>query len=134
MTQTVPDFSAADLDQVKQLLAERYRHPVPVELAEAEVQLDAAAEQLTVCPALYWEERGAHFVVIRVAEKLFRGQFYYSEAQQYATGREVIESLHDCVVTLLQVQADHERQMAGLRNGLKAAAAVENDYNGPAVV
>jgi hypothetical protein len=134
MTQTIPDFSSAHFAQVEQMLAERYRKTVQVELAEAEIRLDADAEELTACPVMYWEARGAHFVVFRLAEQRFRGQFYYSEAQQYGTGREGFDTLHDCVQTLLQVQSDHERQMAGLRSGLTAVDALDGSYNGPTIV
>lgn len=134
MTQTIPDFSAADLDQVMSLLAARYRTAIPVELAEVEILVDGDDEQLVPCPGMYWEARGAHFVVIRLGAQGFRGQFYYSEAQQYGTGRERFETLHDCVQTLLQVQSDHERQMAGLRSGLIAVDAIEGRDDGPSVV
>lgn len=134
MMQTIRDFSPSELDEVTQMLAMRYRNPVSVEPVEAEIQVDPEGEELASCPGLYWEARGAHFVVFRLAEDSYRGQFYYSEAQQYSTGREQFDSLQDCVTTLLQVQADHERQMAGLSSGLKAADSVDGEYDGPSLV
>lgn len=134
MTQKTPDFSPSELDDIAQMLAMRYRSPVPVDPVEAEIQVDPEGEELVSCPGLYWQARGAHFVVFRVSEGTYRGQFYYSEAQQYSTGRDQFESLRDCVTTLLQVQADHERQMAGLSSGLKAADSIDGDYAGPSLV
>jgi len=134
MTDKIPDISPSDLDEITQLLAMRYRAPVEVEPIEGEIQFDAEGEELTTCPGLYWEARGAHFVVFRLAEDSYRGQFYYSEAQQYSTGRDHFWNLRDCVTTLLQVQADHERQMAGLSSGLRAADSIGGDYDGPSLV
>jgi hypothetical protein len=69
---------------------------------------------------LYWQERGANFVVFKVAAKRFRAQFYYGEAEQFGVGKDEFDELGDCVVTLLQVQSDHERQMQGIRSGMTA--------------
>lgn len=134
MTHTISDISPSELDEVTQMLAMRYRNPVVVEPVEAEIQVDPEGEELASCPGLYWEARGAHFVVFRFAEGSYRGQFYYSEAQQYSTGRDQFGSLQECVTTLLQVQADHERQMAGLSSGLRAADSIAGEYDGPSLV
>ena len=37
----------------------------------------------------------------------FRFQFYYSVIQMYVSGTETYDHLTECIVTLLQVQADH---------------------------
>jgi hypothetical protein len=55
-----------------------------------------------------------------VAAKRFRAQFYYGEAEQFGVGKDEFDELGDCVVTLLQVQSDHERQMQGIRSGMTA--------------
>ncbi len=134
MAQTIPDISPSEVDEISQLLAMRYRAPVEVEPIEGEIQVDPEGDELTNCPGLYWEARGAHFVVFRVDETAYQGQFYYSEAQQFGTGRDRFDRLQDCVTTLLQVQSDHERQMAGLRTGLTAAGKGDGEYDGPSLV
>lgn len=134
MADRIPEFSSSELDEITHTLTLRYRNPVSVEPVEAEIQVDPEGEELASCPGLYWEARGAHFIVFRLAEDSYRGQFYYSEAQQYSTGRDHFGSLRDCVTTLLQVQADHERQMAGLSSGLRAADSIGGDYDGPSLV
>jgi hypothetical protein len=130
---SIPDFTDAELKLVGQTLRERYGREVPIESAEAEIGIGDDVE-LTTCPVLYWEERGAHFVVFKIAESRYRAQFFYSEAQQYATGKNDFDNLGDCVITVLQVQSDHERQMAGVRSGVTAKDLAGDDYDGPLVI
>ena len=103
-----------------------------MQLADSELQLDELSDELTLCPAIYWAEHGAQFVVCKVAAERFRCQFFYSETEQYGTGHDQYDSLGDCVVTLLQVQSDHERQMANISSG--ATLAKDDDYHGPVVI
>jgi len=98
-------------------LFERYGKLVPMQLADSELQLDASSEDLTLCQTIFWSERGAQFVVCKVAADRYRCQFFYSETEQYGTGHDEYNSLGDCVVTLLQVQSDHERQLANISTG-----------------
>jgi hypothetical protein len=63
-------------------LFERYGKLVPFQLADSELQLDASSGKLTLCPTIYWAERGAQFVGCKVAQECFRCQFFYSEAEQ----------------------------------------------------
>jgi hypothetical protein len=133
MSNTIPDFTDNEVKLVNQALHERYGRRVPVQVADAELQLGPTEGELTVCPTLYWEERGAHFVVFKLGDCLYRGQFYYSETTQFGTGKEIFDNLGDCVVTLLQVQSDHEQQMKGIRSGM-TAADIKDDYDGPLVI
>ncbi|MFA5529780.1 MAG: hypothetical protein WDA11_03840 [Thiohalomonadaceae bacterium] len=130
---TIADFSPTERQLVAQALFERYGRQVTLEDAEAELELEPDSDELTLCPAIYWEERGAHFVVFKTGNSRFRAQFFYSEAQQFGTGKEEFDNLGDCIVTLLQVQSDHERQMKGIRSGM-TALDFEDDYNGPLIV
>jgi len=131
----IPDFTDAEQKQVSGLLLKRYSRIVPLQLADSELQLNAATRKLTVCPTIYWSERNAQFVVFKVAENRYRCQFFYSEAEQFGTGREEYDDLEACVVTLLQVQSDHERQLAGISaNATRAGNDTDSDYHGPVVV
>jgi len=124
MTQTIPDFNDAEHKLVSGILYERYGKLVPMQLADSELQFDELSDDLTVCPTIYWAERGAQFAVCKTAAERYRCQFFYSETEQYGTGHEQYDSLGDCVVTLLQVQSDHERQMANISSG---ATPVKSD-------
>jgi hypothetical protein len=132
MAQKPANFTDSEIKLVNQSLLERYGHAVAVEVAESEVQLDAEGEALTDCPTLYWQERGAHFVVIKLTESRYTAQFFYSETTQFGTGKPSYDNLGDCVITLLQVQSDHERQMQGVRSGMTATDF--DDYDGPLVI
>ncbi|OGT01122.1 MAG: hypothetical protein A3F73_12265 [Gallionellales bacterium RIFCSPLOWO2_12_FULL_59_22] len=129
----VPDFTDAEQKLVSGLLLKRYAKLVPLQLADSELQLKVPAKKLTLCPTLYWSERGAQFVVCKVADGRYRSQFFYSDAEQFGTGREEYDDLEDCVVTLLQVQSDHERQLANI-SANATRADTGDDYHGPVVV
>jgi len=128
------DFTEAEQKQVSALLLKRYGKLIPLQLADIELQLGCTPEQLTSCPALYWSERGAHFVVCKIAAGRYRCQFFYSDTEQYGTGHDEYTDLDNCVMTLLQVQADHERQLANVSSGATIAKLNGDDYQGPVVV
>jgi hypothetical protein len=68
-----------------------------------------------------------------VAVDRCRCQFFYSETEQYGIGHDEYNSLGDCAVTLLQVQSDHERQLANITSGV-TQADIEEDYHGPVMI
>ncbi|WP_413899279.1 hypothetical protein [Rhodoferax sp.] len=119
-------------------MQQRFKRVLLPELADSELKLDPGTDDLTICPTLYWSERGAHFVVCKVAHDRYRCQFYYADADQYGTGHVDYTDLRRCVLTLLRVQADHESQSAGLSSGATAAdlarQAGDDDYHGPVVI
>jgi len=129
----IPDFTEAEQGLVSALLQKRYSRQVPLQLADSELQLDGVSKKLTLCPTLYWNERGAQFVVFKVAADRYRCQFFYSEAEQYGTGRDEYVDLEECVMTLLRVQSDHERQLAGV-SSTATSADIDTDHHGPIVV
>lgn len=118
----IPDFTDTELWTIRVAINERYGHKVDLELADSELRLDPAIPVLTSCPTVFWSERGASFVVSKIDQTRYRCQFFYSVREQYGTGRDTYEDLAECVTTLLQVQADHERDRAlnpggsGLKN------------------
>ena len=137
MTDHIADFSDSDRQLVGQILFERYNRLVPLQSADAELQLDPSSEALSTCPTLYWEERGAHFVVVKVGNNKFRCQFFYSDQEQFGTGKEFYDVLGDCVLTLLQVQADHERAQKGVLTGMTAKELPKTDddeYFAPIII
>lgn len=138
MPDTVSDFTEAERDLVAELLLQRYSKPVLPELADSELKLDPASDELSTCPTLYWHQRGASFVLSKVADGRYRCQFFYADADQYGTGHDDYTDLRRCVLTLLRVQADHESQSAGLSSGATAADLArgpdQDDYHGPLVI
>ncbi|UCH52776.1 MAG: hypothetical protein JSW09_09260 [Pseudomonadota bacterium] len=110
MTRTpIPDFTETETWIVAQTLRERYGSEVDVQHGDSEIRLFPEDRELTVVPCLVWSQRNVNFVIFKAGEKRFRGQFYYRGFQQYGTGKPEYDDLGECVVTLLQVQADHDR-------------------------
>ena len=138
MNVIVADFTEAERELVADLLQQRYIRRVTPDLADSELKLDPANDEMTICPTLYWSERGAQFVVCKVAADRYRYQFFYADADQYGTGHDEYADLQRCVSTLLQVQADHEAQSAGISSGATvvdlAAATADDEYHGPVVM
>jgi hypothetical protein len=134
MNPDVSDFTEAEQKLVANVLLQRYGRLVALQLADSELQLDPGREELTLCPTLYWSEQGAQFVVCKTGTGIYRCQFFYSEAEQFGTGRDEYRDLDECVMTLLQVQSDHARQQAGLFSGATAENLAEDEYHGPTVI
>ncbi|MDD2917582.1 hypothetical protein [Rhodoferax sp.] len=138
MDTTVSDFTGQELELVAELLQQRYSKHMSPELADSELKLDPASDELTVCPTLYWSERGAHFVLCKIAQGRYKCQFFYADADQYGTGHDEYTDLRRCVLTLLRVQADHASQSAGISSGATAidlpAGSTDDDYHGPLVI
>ncbi|MGH8671081.1 MAG: hypothetical protein ACREUA_03450 [Burkholderiales bacterium] len=113
----IPEFTMEELMRLETRLAQRYGKPVPFELADVELALDANSEQLIACPAVVWEENGAGFVVCKTGAGRYRARLYYGEDEQYDTGRVEYDDFSDCVLTLLRVQADHDKERQGVTSG-----------------
>jgi len=133
---SVPDFTAAELQLVSQTLLERYGRVTLVQSADVELQLDPESEQLTTCPAVYWKALGAEFIVTKVADSRFRCQFFYSANEQFGTGQEIYNSLGDCLITLLRVQADHQLTRASSLTETigNQTPPQDDDYHGPLMI
>lgn len=138
MARPIPKFSDRERQLVSQSIYERYGYTVPLVSAEAELQLNLLEDHLTTCPTLTWDERTAHLVIFKTGDSRFRCQFYYTDVEQFGTGKDEYDNLGDCVITLLQVQSDHEREKQGMRSGMNAVdfskANDGEDYFAPIIV
>ncbi len=108
----IPDFSDTELWTLRNALKERYNEDVPIELADCEIRLNPSDRTLATRSGVYWEARGANFIIIKAGVSDYRSQFFYRGYQQYGTGKHSFDNITDCVVTLLQVQSDHERSQS----------------------
>ena len=106
---SIPNFTPADIETVRQLVHQRYREEIEIQLTNSELMLNPKGEQQVDYPTLFWHVHGANFAVIRSGLNRFRCQFFYTPHDQHGTGRKEYDSLEQCVTTLLQVQANHER-------------------------
>ena len=98
---SIPNFTPADIEKVRQLVHQRYKETIEIQLADSELMLNP--KQRVDCPTLFWHVHGANFVIIRSGLNRFRCQFFYTPHDQYGTGQEEYDSLEQCVTTLLQV-------------------------------
>lgn len=117
------DFDDGERWLVESCLKERYGRIVATQAADVELQLAPGDEQLTSCPTLYWEERGAAFVVAKVGAGRWRTMFFYPAdpaGEQYGAGRAEYDDLVECVTAALRAQADHEKQRLGVASGKTA--------------
>ena len=132
MSGGIAEFSEADRQRVAGLLEQRYGWRAALELAESELQLEPDAA-LQSCPTLYWTARGAHFVVCKLGADRYRCEFFYSDSEHYGTGRVEYGDCAECVLALLRVQSDHERER---EMGLPAAGAARpnDDYLVPSLL
>jgi len=125
----ISDIGDTERWVVESALRERYGKRVEAQLADVGLKLASGDEQLTACPTLYWEERGAAFVITKVADGRYRTMFFYPaelQGEQYGTGRTEFDDLFDCVTTVLRLQADHEKERLGVDSGDTA-----DDLQGP---
>jgi len=104
----IPDFNKNEMWIIHDTLKQRYGKEIEVQEVDTELRLNPHSSELTPCPAVYWEAGDAHFVVVKTGEGRYRCQFFYRVHQQFGTGVEEYNDLTECVVTLLQVQADHD--------------------------
>ena len=119
----ISDFNDADRWVVESALKERYGRIVNIEIADAEIRLDATSKEITECPTFYWEDRSVEFVIFKIAEDKYRSQFYYSITEQYGTGRD-FDELAECVSVTLKLRADHEKDRAGATSGKTGAELI----------
>ena len=106
---SIPNFTPAEIETVRQLIHQRCQETIEIQLADSGLKLDLKREQQVDCPTLFWYMWGANFAVIRSGINRYRCQFFYTPHDQYSTSRKEYDSLEQCLTTLLQVQADHDR-------------------------
>jgi hypothetical protein len=112
MTHTIPDFNKNELWIINTTLEERYGMKVEIQFADSEMRLSPHTTEMTPCPTIFWSSGDASFVIVKVAESRYRTQFFYRVHQQYGTGIEEYDDLTDCIVSILQVQADYMARVA----------------------
>ena len=104
----IPDYSESELWLIRTTLEERYSEAPEIQLADSEMRLERGRTELVPCPTAYWEVDNCHFVIVKTGDRHYRCQFFYRIHQMYGTGIEEFDDLTECIVTLLQVQADHQ--------------------------
>jgi len=110
----IPDITESERWIVLTTLKERYGRDVDMELGDAEIRLSRSDRELSSCPVLHWrDEEGCNFLVFKTGERRYRCQFFYRGYQQYGTGVHEYDDPSECIVSLLQVQADYAAKERG---------------------
>ena len=109
----IPDITDSELWVINTTLHERYGREVQTQIADAEIRLMPSDRELNSCPVVYWNEEGCNFVVFKTGDRRYRCQFFYRGYQQYGTGVHEYDDLTECIVSLLQTQADHTAKERG---------------------
>ncbi len=92
----------------------RYGRDIGLQLADADVRVQAGDRELTSCPVILWQSGdGCRFVVFKTGERKYRCQFFYKPYKQMGTGIEECDELAECAVALLQAQADDVAEQRG---------------------
>lgn len=119
-----PDFTPDELHRIREMLVQRYQTEVGIELADCDLAVGEGAPT-SRCPTVFWHQRDANFVVFKLGLFCFRTQFFYTPHEQYGTGIEEFHDLDQCVAAVLQTQADHERERAGIQSGTTGDALTQ---------
>jgi hypothetical protein len=110
----IPDITATEHWILRTTLKERYGYEPEIQLADAEIRLSPSDRELASCPVVYWrDEEGCNFVLFKTGDRSYRCQFFYRGYQQYGTGVQEYDDLSECIVSLLQVQADYVARERG---------------------
>lgn len=112
MHDKIPDFTETELWVIRQAVTERFHKEIDIQQADSELRLNPGDRELTLCPVVYWRDGKAQFVIFKTGEQNYRNQFFYSVRDQYGTGRDEYTDIGECVMILLQVQADHAAKSA----------------------
>lgn len=105
----IPDFTDSELWVVRSTLKERYGKEIEPQLADTEV-VTGNEGGMAWCPTLFWSAKGANFTIVKVGPKRYRAYFYYHPEHQLGTGIDSYDEIGDCVIGVLQVEADHIRK------------------------
>ena len=110
----IPEITDTEDWILRTALKERYGRDPEIQLADAEIRLSPSDRELANCPLVHWQdEEGCNFVVFKTGDRNYRCQFFYRGYQQYGTGVKEYDDLSECIVSLLQVQADYAARERG---------------------
>ena len=113
------DFTEREKWVIQTTVQERWG-PDIIELhaADVEIRMRPQDEEATPCPALFWAVNQCNFVMVKTGESCYRCQFFYNDLQQMGPDVTEYTELAECVVQLLQTQADYARAIGrGLTSG-----------------
>lgn len=108
----ITDFTKTEIWTVESTLIERWGkdNGIEFQFADADIRLSPGDRETVECPALIWQYNGCNFAIFKTGIQNYRCQFFYRGYQQYGTGVHEYDDIGDCIISLLQVQSDHQRE------------------------
>jgi len=109
---SIADFTKSEIWTIESTLKERWGkdHGIELQFADTDIRINLGDKDTTECPAVIWQHKGCNFVIFKTGMQNYRCQFFYRGYQQYGTGVHEYDDIGDCIISLLQVQADHARE------------------------
>ena len=115
------DYTEQEWQAVQQVLNERYKSLVEIHLADCQVQPDKERNERVERPAIFWSALDCNFVLIKMADDEFQGIFFYQPDEHFASAQQTYSNVVNCVIALLQSQADQFGESRGYVSGATAA-------------
>jgi hypothetical protein len=109
----IPDFTNFEIETVQSTVNERFDKEIEIQFGDAEIRLNPHSTDMTMCPIMLWKEDGCQFVIIKQGPHSYRPQFFYKVTDEYGTGVTEYADMADCIIALLQTQADHHSERKG---------------------
>ena len=103
----IADFDSDEMAIIQTVVDTRYRCPIPLNLADVEVQLEPSNPARQNCAAVHWLENDANFIVIKTGNERYRGQFFYSPSEIFPAERDEYKQPAECIHSLLKIEANH---------------------------
>ena len=109
----IADFTESEKWILNNTLKERFNTDVPTEYGDAEIRLSPSDRVLTPCPIIFWAVENCNYIIFKTGDRRYRCQFFFRSYQQYGTGVHEYDDLTECIVSLLQTQADYTASERG---------------------
>jgi len=109
----IPDFTETERWTIQTTVDLRWgKGNTEIHEADVDIKLKPGDPGLTSCPAMFWNVEQWNFVVLKSTDNRYRCRFFRSgDLEQMGTGIDEYDDIAECVVTLLQTQADCARSL-----------------------
>ncbi len=115
------DYMEQECQAVQQVLNERYKSHIEIHLADCEVQPGKDSDERVERPAIFWNALDCNFVLIKMADDEFQGFLFYQPDEHFASAQQTYSNAVNCVIAILQTQADQFGESQGYVSGATAA-------------
>ena len=118
-TAAVTEFSDEEIHSIRWGLDFRWRgQDIELHLADIEADLSEGVSAPLEYPAVFWRAADCNFVLFKTGNRRYRGKFFYEPGQQHGTRLAEFDDVKECLIALLQTQADHHSVRVGAFPGI----------------